>query len=624
MNLLADIYKYQLNVKELSNWSIKLSGAQPLFFLKEDDKIIYKICVLKRRGVKMAIITRIPNPLNITGNLNKINFSIDDFKTMREGNFLYVDKSKIIEDLFSYDERKVILFTRPRRFGKSLNLSMLRYFFDMTEDSKRLFHGLYIEHSNTFKKYSNRFPVLYLNFKDITIGSTEDIEESLGDMFQDVIDELYKKYKFEELKQLLIYGKTGSLRQDIGKRITRILFEKTKRNVVVLIDEYDSLVNQTYGTKYWEKTTDMVKRILGALFKSNLYLETGILTGVSRIGKELGFSDLNNMDVYGLTTDFYYEYFGFTEAEVHELLTRNQLKMQKSFYRMYNGYHFLNSPNMFNTVSMLKFLDNYYKTGDLTLSPHWINSSANAILKHNIRQQNQEFKDQLLSLLDGSTMEESIFECIDFGMLNKPAHMFSLLIDTGYLCPVRKLDGNLFEIKVPNEEVLYGYQDMIDSIIGIDGEILKSLCTYLMKAKSAQFEERFNKILLSVSSYHDFSEKENSYHNLVLGILLYMLGRYQIKSNRESGLGRFDIAMIPSTAFKNKYCPIIIEFKVAIESAREKEYSAKELLGLADKALKQIEEKQYYMAYADQYSKESFLFLGIGIQGKRCKVSSKK
>jgi hypothetical protein len=568
----------------------------------------------------MSDIKNKSNGFNITGNVNKINFSLDDFKRIREKNYLYVDKTKMIEDILTYDYEKVLLFTRPRRFGKSLNLSMLRYFFDMKEDSRHLFQGLFIEQSKYYETNLNRFPVLFLSFKGITTNSHADIVETMGDLFHDVIDDLYGKYGYEELKELQIFNSSGSLKNDIGKRITSILYKKTQERTVVLIDEYDSLINRTYGTAEWNYAANITKGIFGELFKSNESLEMGVLTGVSRIGKELGFSDLNNMDVYGLTMEFYYEYFGFTEAEVQELLAQNHLEMQPDFYRMYNGYQFGNSPCMFNTVSILKFLDRYFKTGNKMLSPYWMNASTNTILKDNIVKQDIAFKAQLLTMLDGNIIEESIFENIDYEMLHKPEYMIGLLIDTGYLCPIRQLAGNLFEIKVPNEEVMYGYRDIIDLILGADGATLKSLCSHLIAGKVIQFEEHLSKVLLQVSSFHDFSERENSYHNLMIGALLYLLERYKIRSNREAGLGRYDIAMLPSNTYRNKSRPIIIEFKAALESVKEKEYSQDELLILAQKALNQIEERQYYSEFADIYRKDEFLLIGIGAQGKRCKV----
>jgi hypothetical protein len=331
---------------------------------------------------------------------------------------------------------------------------------------------------------------------------------------------------------------------------------------------------------------------------------------------------MNNLAVYGLTTDVYYQYFGFTEAEVRKLLEDNQIEMKEDFYRMYNGYQFENSPYMFNTSSVLKYLDRYYKSGKVAVAPYWINASVNMILKENIAKQDINFKEKLLSLLEGGTIIEPTFESIDYENLDKPAYMLSLLIDTGFLCPVRDIGGDAFEIRIPNEEVKYGYRDMVESIINTDDKtILGNLCSVLIAGKSAEFENLLNKILLEVSSYHDFSEKENSYHNLMLGALLYLLGRFRIYSNRESAYGRYDIAIIPNDNLKDKYRPIIIEFKVPIEKASEREYSEDELLLLAKSAYNQVLKKQYYTEFSSQYQKDDFHIIGIGAQGKRCRVN---
>lgn len=531
----------------------------------------------------------------------------------------------MIEDILTYDREKVLLFTRPRRFGKSLNLSMLRYFFDMTEDSRGIFKGLYIEKTKVYEDYLNQYPVLSLNFKDVTTNSEKSVNKTIIDIIENEVNKLYEKYRFEELKELQLCTGEGFIRINKIKEITEILSKKTNKKVIVLIDEYDSLLNQTYGTQHWQEIAGLIKKIFGVLLKSNEYLEMGVLTGVSRksfyskLGKELGFSDLNNLAVYGMTKEFYYGYYGFTEAEVKELLNKNHIEMQKDFYKMYNGYHINESPNMFNTVSILKFLDDYYKTSDIFLSPYWINSATNAILKDNISKIDIKFRNKLLTLLDGSTMIEGIFENIDYDTLDKPSHMLSLLIDTGYLCPIKKMGGNLFEIKIPNEEVLYGYQAMIECIVGTCGERLEKLCNYLIEEKPENFENELNDILIQVSSFNDFSERENSYHCLFEGAFLYMLGRYKIRSNREAGLGRFDISLIPTDNFKKMYKPIIIEIKTAKESYKKKEYNEEELSDLAGTALKQIETMRYYDEYKDEYIKEEFILVGIGTQGKRCK-----
>jgi hypothetical protein len=287
---------------------------------------------------------------------------------------------------------------------------------------------------------------------------------------------------------------------------------------------------------------------------------------------------------------------------------------------MYNGYRFDESPNMFNPASILKFLSDFQDTGKIKLSPYWINSSANRILKDNIAKQSVTFKDKLLTLLDGGTITESIFESIDYELLHKSSYLFSLLIDTGYICPVNHVDGDVFELKIPNREVLYGYRDMIESITGTDGEKLEILCANLIEGKTDKFEKELNAILLGVSSFHDFSEKENSYHNLIMGALLYLLGRFSIYSNRESGLGRFDIALIPNEKFKNKYRPVIIEFKAARDN---KENTYDELKELARQALRQIIGKKYAAGYARTYAQEDFILVGIGAQGKNCAAVSK-
>ncbi|MDR1688884.1 MAG: ATP-binding protein [Clostridiales bacterium] len=576
-------------------------------------------------------------PLNITGDLNQINYSIDSFKDMREGNFLYIDKTKMIDDILTFDKSKVVLFTRPRRFGKSLNISMLRYFFDMAESSAELFKGLYIENSEFFKTHLNQYPVLYLNFKNVKTDILADLNQGIISCLQTESQKLYNTYHYEELMEISFKAESGGVNPLGAEEITRILCEKTGKKVIVLVDEYDSVINRAYGTDGWKQATEIIKGLFGALFKSNEYLEMGVLTGVSKIGKELGFSDMNNLAVYSLTRKRYYEYFGFTEDEVKELLNRYGIEITDEFYRMYNGYRFKGTPNMFNPASILKFLDEFQDTRDICPAPYWVNATVNHILTDNIAKQNAEFKDELLTMLSGETIIESVFDSIDYNMLHNPAHMFSLMIDTGYICPVQRIGGDKFELKIPNEEVLYGYKGMIGLIADTDEGMLKTLCTNLTSANAEKFEETLNKILLSVSSFHDFSEKENSYHNLVMGALLYLMGSFTIFSNREAGLGRYDIALFPIEHPKNEYRPIIIEFKAARGKAQ---CSYDDLAALATEALEQIKSKKYAQPnenayshaaahesaygkkHAHAYKPEDFMLIGIGAQGKQCAVVS--
>ncbi|MEG2200225.1 MAG: AAA family ATPase, partial [Anaerovorax sp.] len=455
-----------------------------------------------------------PNPVNIVGNPQRINFSSDDFKILRERDTCYVDKSKLIEDILKYDDGKMMLFTRPRRFGKSLNLSMIRYFFDMKEDSRGLFQDLYLEKSPLFEENLNQYPVVYLNFKDSNTVKAENTSKAIAGILKNMVEDLILKYDLEkELRNLELTYDDGSIMAGSFKQITKVLKEKTGREVVVLVDEYDNLINKAYGNEDFIEICTIIKDIFGALFKSNEYLKLGILTGVSRIGRELSFSDMNNLIVYGLTHVFYYEYYGFTEEEVKALLKLHKIALTPEFYKMYNGYRLNNSQNMFNTASILKFLDNYLDQGRLDLNSYWVNAATNAILKDNIQGMNSRFKDNLLSMIDGETIDESLVASIDYESLDKPENLFTLLIDTGYLCPIQQLSGDIYELKIPNKEVLYGYKDMVESMVGVSGQKVASICKSLVEEKIRKFEEQLQEVLLTVSSFHDFSEKENSYHN---------------------------------------------------------------------------------------------------------------
>ncbi len=495
----------------------------------------------------------------------RLPIGVSDFKELRENNFYYVDKTDFIREVI--DSAKIILLPRPRRFGKTLNLSMLYYFFAKNEkNAAELFKGLAIEKSSCFEEYCGKFPVIFLTLKDIKESSWDMCYEK----FISIIRRLYKEHKKilfkgnpdETDKNLIIKileGKAGKADYEESlKYLSEMLYECTGKPVVILIDEYDTPLHAGYSKGYYEEIIGFMRNFLSGGLKDNRYLFKGVLTGILRVAKESIFSGLNNLGVYTILDEEFNDSFGFTKNETCKIFSDNNVwERFDEAVHWYNGYLFggLTIYNPWSVISYAAAKSNKPK-------PFWINTADTSIIDRLATRGGKEIRDEIGQLLEGKPIEQPVYETIVMRDLDMRSDLlWSFLLFSGYLKPVKQIDEEIWELEVPNREVRLIYRELVRRWFAekVEDNCLKDMLKALSIGDIDLFERLLRKIVLQVMSYHDLgNEPEKVYHALVLGILVWMSGKYEIRSNRESGYGRYDIMLKP----KDKTKPsIIIEFK---------------------------------------------------------------
>lgn len=531
-------------------------------------------------------------------------FSIgtDDFKRIRtekssEGQLcFYCDKSLLIKDIID-DGSSVFVFPRPKRFGKTLNMSMLKYFFDIEQPgTAELFTGLQIaEHKNIMEEWQGKYPVVSISFKSLRSKTFEQFKTDL----KVAIFECYQSYTYlktspklkqEEKDKIQMYfekdfddsGFTYSL-----KYLTEMLKKHHDKYVVVLIDEYDMPLQEAYLHGFFEEAIEPFRNMLGEVLKGNEYLYKGIVTGITRIAKESLFSGVNNLDVYDITRNKYAEYFGFTEEEIKVICDAKHLADLKSWY---NGYMFGDDLTIYNPWSILNFLSNDYK-----LAPYWINTSSNELIKDNLTADKLE---NVKALINGESINIEIepFTVMDNLRGNNTA-FWNLLFMSGFLT----LDADK-KMRIPNQEILYFFNKVVLEWFNRDSgtEFLQEFLASLLDGDNESVQNALSKIVGEVFSFQDGTKRnqESFYHGIVLGITLGLKGKYKVKSNRESGYGLYDIALFPENPAKD--AGIVIEIKT-----RE----------TAEQALAQIQRKAYSMELKENGCRTIHLY-GIRFKGK--------
>jgi hypothetical protein len=552
--------------------------------------------------------------------MKKLPLGKSDFKQIIEQDYCYVDKTLFIKEVIDKGPT-ILLIPRPRRFGKTMNLSMLKYFYDCCpgwppvpgsqspvniagrtgplNSYKKLFDSLAITKAG--KEYLDKmgkYPVIFISFRDV-----KEIEwgTCLGKIEKLIQDEYTKHYYLLKSKELLPHEK------DYFKRIIHLKgdkgdFEKSLERLlvflcrhygergVILIDEYDAPVHAGYYRGYYEEIINFMRNFLaGGLKDTDQYLEKGVVTGIMRIAQESIFSGFNNPGVYTLLSKEFDDKFGFTEQEVEGLLKEFQLlDMYDQVQEWYNGYCF-GKQVIYNPWSIINFLDSDEKE----LKPYWVNTSENQIVETLLTRGGIELKEELEQLIRGESIEKPIEENI---ILKNIAHredlLWSFLLMGGYLKQTAKrrhaASGKFFyTLSIPNEEVKTTYTAIIDNYFAdkVDRKKLDIMLKALIDGDILLFEKILKMVVLSIFSYHDFSgEPEKVYHALVTGLLIWITDTHEIKSNRESGYGRYDIVIIPRDPFQTGY---VIEFKSVEQDENETVENALEA------ALAQIEKKKY-------------------------------
>ncbi|MCT4620608.1 MAG: ATP-binding protein [Marinisporobacter sp.] len=558
--------------------------------------------------------------------MKKLPIGRSDFKEIINGNYYYVDKSLFIKEIIE-DGSKVLLIPRPRRFGKTLNMSMLRCFYEKTEENHScLFKNLKINQHKEIMDMQGKYPVIYITFKDIKYADWEGCFEAL----KYLIKEEYSRHKYllqgnaleeyekeEFIRVLKDEAKDVVYLQGL-KILSKYLYRYHQQKVVILIDEYDVLIQTGYMKGYYDKIIDFMRIFLSGGLKDNHYLQKGVLIGILRVAKESIFSGLNNLEVCTILKNHYSERFGFLEEEIEEILKYYQIEFEiEKIKKWYNGYIF-GRTTVYNPWSILNYIRNF----EIGLRPYWVNTSSNDLVRKVLAKGGQTVKIELEDLIKGKDIVKPINEDIVMKDVNKDSeNVWSFLLFSGYLKVVHeefKRGKTYCYLRIPNLEVKYLYEEIILSWFSesVNTEKFDFMLKSLVSGDIKTFGKILKEFVLSSVSYFDTggNESEKVYHAFVLGMLIALWEDYEVKSNRESGYGRYDVALIPKD--QNKI-GIIIEFKKV-------DHDDQETLELAAKnALKQIQDKEYKKELEDRGVKE-IIELGIAFEGKNVLVMKRQ
>ena len=540
--------------------------------------------------------------------MKRLAIGIDDFRKIIKEDCYYVDKTKFIEAVLE-DASNVKLFTRPRRFGKTLNMSMLKYFFDVrdSEENRKLFNGLDIEKSRYINE-QGKYPTILISLKSIKYETWEESLEQLRSLLSNLynefeyIRECLNESEIELFNDIWFKKENGEYANSL-KNLTSFLYKYYKKEVILLIDEYDIPLITAHKYGYYNEIINFYKIFLGEALKTNQYLKMGVLTGIIRVIKTGIFSDLNNLKVYSILEKKYSEFFGFTEEEVKKALQYFNIEEELANVKYwYDGYKFGNL-ELYNPWSIINFLDGR------ELKNYWVGTSENFLIKNILENSTSRTNEILDKLFNEEEVEEAITGTSDLSILMDSKEVWELLLFSGYLTVKEKLDDDIYSLKLPNMEVKKLFKkEFINVHFGIS--LFRKTMEALKNLNFNDFEKYFQEIMLKSTSNWDTS-KEAFYHGLSLGMLSYLDNDYYVTSNFEAGFGRYDVLLEPKNRNDRAF---ILEFKVAeAENKLEK---------LSKEAIKQIEEKKYDINLKSKEIKE-ITSVGIAFYGKKLKVSYK-
>ena len=556
----------------------------------------------------------------------QIGIGIHSFNEIIENNCFYIDKTPFIKEWWE-NKDKVTLITRPRRFGKTLNMSMIEQFFSINYAGRGdLFEGLAIWENEKYRELQGTYPVIFLTFADIKETDFETTEYQI----RNIIKNQYERYSFLQNSDVLSEAEKAFFkkmtfevkREDMAfslKWLSEFLYRYYGKKVIILLDEYDTPMQEAYINGYWDELVAFTRSFFNATFKSNAYLERGIMTGITRISKESIFSDLNNLEVVTITSDKYATAFGFTEKEVFDALDEFGLGSEKGQVKeWYDGFIFGECSDMYNPWSILNFL------GKKEYNTYWANTSSNSLVGKLIREGNKKIKISFEKLLMGEPIQVPIDEQIVFNRIDdNEAAVWSLLLASGYLKAVKKeklIKAGVkpkYTLTITNNEVFDMFINMVqDWFVNVE-VVYGDFITSFLEGDIESMNEYMNKISRRIFSYFDTgkdaeeSEPERFYHGFVLGLMTELDEEYILRSNRESGLGRYDVMLEPRDKSDDSKYAYILEFKVR----KRKE---KDLEETVENALKQIEDKQYAMELVDRgVSADRIRKYGFAFDGKK-------
>ena len=549
----------------------------------------------------------------------KLPVGIDNFEKIRRNNFYYIDKTKLVEQAL-HNWSEVTLFTRPRRFGKTLGMSMLRSFFEIGTD-KSLFDGLYISQNKSLcDEHMGKYPVIFLTLKGVEGLTFAKAKSMLSEIIKDEADRHYILNSSEALTSVdreafmkILTGNEENIENSL-KTLSRLLYKHYGKKVVILIDEYDVPLDKAYQNDYYHEMVSLIRGLFGQALKTNDYLQFAILTGCLRISKESIFTGLNNFKVLSIMDTRFDEQFGFTDSEVEELLAAYNLDSHfTEIKEWYDGYHFGNADvycpwDVINYVDLLRF--------EPTAKPQdfWSNSSGNALVRSFIDKADVQTKDEIERLIAGEYIEKEISQELTYDEIDKSiANLWSVLFTTGYLTKQGVTDDGKVRLSIPNREIknlfIKKIREWFSDTTANDGKTLEQFCNAFVEKDTEKIEELFGDYLWNTISIRDTAvakdKKENFYHGILLGLLGYKAS-WLIKSNTESGTGYSDILVeVP-----NNRTGIVIELKYAENGDMD---------AACDEALKQIEKKSYVYKLK-QDGMRNFIKYGIACFKKDCKV----
>jgi hypothetical protein len=545
----------------------------------------------------------------------------DDFGKVIEKNLNYVDKSDFAVDVLEDTTTESIVITRPRRFGKTSNLSLLHYFLSPEvrgKSTQGMFDHLKIaQHGDKYMQHQGKYPVIFITFKDVKESTFKQAYESLRSIIRELYtahryllssDALYKEDKV--IYESILQGNADVTTVKFSlKQLMQYLYQYHGVKPWLLIDEYDTPIQSAYSKGYYDEMIEFMRGMFGAALKNNPYLNRAVITGILRIAKESLFSGINNLKVYSILHSRYSEHFGFTEAEMDYVLRQSNLVEKSAQIKAwYNGYQ-MGGTTIYNPWSIANCVQ---EKGNL--KPYWINTSSNELIKDLLKQAPLSFKTCFEDLMSGQEITRLVDENMVFADLNKhPDAIWSLLLMSGYLTPVSCEEqwlGVHCQLRVPNQEVNNLYRQIIGMWLsdGYGLDWYHQFMQSLILGNIAEFESHLVKVIEQVVGIHDLAkEPEAFFHGLLLGFIAGLQDSHEIKSNRESGLGRYDIMLIPKDPTK---FGIIIE----LEAKGLKEKCS--LASLAQAALKQIDEK-HYAAEFEQRQIPNIIEIGIGFYGKK-------
>ena len=535
--------------------------------------------------------------------MKKIPIGVEDFKELIRDDYFYIDKSEFIEDIVN-DGAKVKLFTRPRRFGKTLNMSMLKYFFDVreAEENRKLFDSLYIKNSPVFKE-QGKYPVVFVSMKEIKGTTWEEMQVS----FKKVFSNLYNEYKYlrESLdeRNLEIFDEIWKRKDtdysDSLRFLSEILEEEYNQKVIVLIDEYDVPLTMAYEYGFYNIAVIFFKSLYGSVLKTNFNLKMGVLTGAVRVAQAGIFSDLNNLKVNTILNKDYDEYFGLSQKEVENILKYYNLEYQiEEVKSWYDGYKFGNA-EVYNPWSILNYID------DKELKPYWINTSGNVLIKELLLLSDGIVFEDLNSLVKGQEKTIYVNENVALGNNLDSNRLWELMLFSGYLTVKEKINNEAYLVKIPNKEIQSFFKSLFAEIVFKGKSNIASMKAALESKDINTIVRILEKVVLNAISFYDTNKNlENPYQTLLAGFFYALDDYYEMKPNPETGYGRADIILKPRN---KKWSGYVLELKRAKTKNLEKE---------AEKALEQIEEKKYDTLLINEGIKE-IIKIGLVFDGKK-------